>query len=122
MLDGFEDDLEMEEAAMNKSASVPIKAAKKSVSRQVTASELAEFEVKKLSDEDLDDKLKEFKGKKDKKEEENLFDTGKLLEDGDKEIVNVDSSTISTLVQMSGGMMTFAVIIFVSSATEYFEI
>ena len=33
MLDGFEDELEMEEAAMNKSASVPIKAAKKSVSR-----------------------------------------------------------------------------------------
>jgi hypothetical protein len=59
---------------------------------------LAEFEVKKLSDEDLDDKLKEFKGKKDKKEDENLFDTGKLLDDDDKEIVNVDSSTISTLV------------------------
>ena len=53
---------------------------------------------KKLSDDDLDEKLKEFKGKKDKKEEENLFDTGKLLEDVDKEIVNVDSSTITTLV------------------------
>ena len=94
MLDGFEDELEMEEAAMNKSASVPIKAAKKSVSRAVTVEELAEFEPKKLSDDDLDDKLKEFKGKKDKKEE-NLFDTGKLLEDVDKEIVNVDSSTIT---------------------------
>ena len=97
MLDDFENDLEMEEAAMNKSASVPIKAAKKSVSQAVTVEELAEFETKKLSDDDLDEKLKEFKGKKDK-QEENLFDSGKLLEDVDKEIVNVDSSTISQLV------------------------
>ena len=44
MLDDFEEDLEMEEAAMNKSASVPVKAANRSVSRQVTVEELAGFE------------------------------------------------------------------------------
>ena len=55
---------------------------------------IKKFEVdpQEQNEEYLDLKLKQFKGKKDQKELE-LFDTGKLLQDEDKEDVHVGKGT-----------------------------
>ena len=75
---------------------------------------------RRLTEKQLDEKLNEFKGKKDKKEDR-LFDSGKLMEDEEKEIINVDYGTIKRIVSMSGGLIVFAVIVFAQCTAEFFE-
>ena len=57
-----------------------------------TPVEKIEIDLQDQNEEYLDLKLKQFKGKKDQKELE-LFDTGKLLQDEDKEDVHVGKGT-----------------------------
>ena len=87
LLDGFEDDMQIDTPEYEKKDSVPSQAAP---GTPATPSTPATLPVKKsLTDDQLDEKLVEFKGKKDQKEEK-LFDSGKLMEDEEKEIITVD--------------------------------
>ena len=43
------------------------------------------------------------------------------MEDEDKEIINVDKETITRIFDMSGGLIVFALIVFVQCTAEYFE-
>jgi hypothetical protein len=52
---------------------------------------------------ELDEKLKIFRGKKDDKKEEDE-DLGKLLEDEEKEEIEVSSETIKKIISMAGGI------------------
>ena len=56
-----------------------------------------------MDDIDLDDKLKIFRGKKDDKKDEDE-ELGKLLEDEEKEEIEVGVDTIKKIISMAGGI------------------
>ena len=63
-------------------------------------------------DDELDEKIKLFRGKKDEEKKED-DDPGKLMVDEEKEEIHVDMTTYQKIVSMCGG--TFFVVLLVAS-------
>ena len=90
-------------------------------SNTVATVETEPLDQKKLTDQELDQKLQQFKGKKDEKEAD-LVEEGRLLDDGNKEVVHVGFDTYKRMVDMAGGWVIVGGIIIVQCIAEYFKI